>query len=71
MARTTQPPFQITSIEFIRDDVVLVVCANERTARDVLKKNPAAQVQRSEHDDAIGLLFNDANINMLGAIKRS
>ena len=68
--RTTEP-FSITSIEMIKDDVVLVVCANERTARDVLKKNPRAQVQRSDHDDAIGLLYNIESTNLIGAIKRA
>ena len=59
----------IESIEMLSNDSVLVITDDQDTAKQLLKKNPRAQVQQSE-DERFGLVYSLSEINLMNAIKR-
>jgi hypothetical protein len=70
MATKTQLP-SIDSIESLGNGTVLIVANDERTAKQLLKRNPYASVQRSSADDRIALVYAAEQCNLLNSIKRA
>lgn len=60
----------IESIDYLNTDTILVVVEDEHAAKQCLKRNPRAQVQKAE-DDRYGLVYRVDDINLINAIRRA
>jgi signal transduction histidine kinase len=61
----------IDSIELIEGKGMLVVCNDEYTASKVLRRNPRAQVIRSQEDDRIALVYSLEDAVLMNAVKKA
>ena len=66
---TTTKDTMITTIEAITDDAVLIVCT-EDTAKQLLKRNPLANVQHNDNEEMYGLVYSIEETNLMNAVKR-
>jgi hypothetical protein len=67
------PIIAVDTIEYLNDGNIMVVCNDELTARQYLKRNPRCSVIRDEHngDDRIALIYKSDDCNLLNAVRRA
>lgn len=63
----------VDTIEYLHDGNIMVVCNDELTAKQYIKRNPRCSVVRDEHngDDRIALIYKSDDCSLLNAVRRA
>ena len=59
----------ITKVEQLTDESIIIICNDEKTARQCIKRNPSCAVQHGD-DEKVALVYNINQINLINCIKR-